>query len=337
MMAYKAGADLQNLEFSTRQISLRFGPWSGKGTWVGILRDSEGNAIAPPYLAEPDAEISEPAIGNANAFDHVWATGKGPVWMDPRGISEEDERYMRWGLESEAMTPFFRWLDREKIEIRKTRFEFIPMQPTISVQVRVDTNLMTRVHGLYAIIRRGLSGNAGGLSGSAVGGMIAGEAAAKYAEDIELSDLKEHHTKILRLKHRYEELLNREGLQFADWREVQWAIWQIMHTYALPPRRTHNTLMAGQNHLLRIRDRAHRILKAENQHDLYHCLEVMNLMDIAELVFLSVNKRKESRGQARRQDYPFTNPMLNKFLVVTQRDGKPTFRWEIPRGFSREP
>jgi len=93
--------------------------------------------------------------------------------------------------------------------------------------------------------------------------------------------------------------------------------------------------MAGYNQLLRLRERAHRILKASNQHDLYHCLEVLNLMDIAELVLLSVNERKESRGQARRQDYPFTNPMLNKFLVITQKDGKPTYRWEEPRRISR--
>jgi len=128
--------------------------------------------------------------------------------------------------------------------------------------------------------------------------------------------------------------LNHEGLQFADWREAQWAIWQIMHCYASPPLRTENTLMAGYNQLLRIREKAQRILKARNQHELYHCLGVLNLMGIAELVLLAVNERKESRDQARRQDYPFTNPMLNKLLVITQKDGKPTFRWEKPRRLS---
>ena len=89
--------------------------------------------------------------------------------------------------------------------------------------------------------------------------------------------------------------------------------------------------MAGYNQLLKLRDQTHQILKANNQHDLYHCLEVLNLMDAAELVLLAVNERKESRGQARRQDYPFTDPMLNKLLVIAQKDGKPTFRWESPR------
>ena len=87
--------------------------------------------------------------------------------------------------------------------------------------------------------------------------------------------------------------------------------------------------MAGYNQLIRLRDRAYKVLQADNQHDLYHCLEVFNLMDIAEVVLLAVNERKESRGQAIRMDYPFINPMLNnKHLVISQKEGKPSLRWE---------
>jgi len=64
---------------------------------VGVTKDSDGKPIAPPYLSKPDAELGDMAIENADAVDHVWETGKGPVWMDPRGISKEDEKYMRWG------------------------------------------------------------------------------------------------------------------------------------------------------------------------------------------------------------------------------------------------
>jgi succinate dehydrogenase/fumarate reductase flavoprotein subunit len=54
-------------------------------------------------------------------------------------------------------------------------------------------------------------------------------------------------------------------------------------------------------------------------------------MDISELVLLAVNERKESRGQARRHDYPFVNPLLDKFLVVMKKQGKPIFKWESPK------
>jgi len=328
MMAYRAGADIVNAEFIKRQISLRFGPISGKGTWVGVTRDSEGNPIAPPYLTKPDVELGDKAIENAEAVDHVWETGKGPVWMDPRGISEEDERYMRWGFESEALLPLLRWLDQEKIDVKKTRFEFIGMQPWPLIQARGNVNYETTIGGLYALPQEG------GLPRSAVSGMVSGEAAAKKIQGIKTSNLEEHRDTILHSKQQYEEIMNREGNQFADWREAQWAIYQIMHGYALPPHRTENTLLAGHNQLLRLRKLAKRILKASNPHELYHCLEVLNLIDVAELVLLATCERKESRGKMQRQDYPFANPMLNKFLVITQKDGKPTLRWEKPRRVS---
>jgi succinate dehydrogenase/fumarate reductase flavoprotein subunit len=324
IMAYRAGADLHNAEFYNQQISIRFGPYAGKGTWVGVVRDSEGKPIAPPYLMEPDTEIGDPSIGNADAFDHVWTMGKGPVWMDPRQISEDDERYMRWGFKSEALHAFLKWVEREKIDIRKTRFEFSPRQPYTLMQARINADFRTTVEGLYAIPRKL-------LSFSAVGGMVAAEAAAKYVKSIEFSNLDNQHDRVVQLKQQCEQLLSRGGLQFADWREAQWAIWQVMHCYALPAQRTENTLMAGYNQLLRLRECAHRILKADNQHDLYHCLEVLNLIDIAELVLLAINERKESRNRARRLDYPFTNPLLDKFLIITQKEGKPSFRWEKPR------
>jgi succinate dehydrogenase/fumarate reductase flavoprotein subunit len=329
MMAYRAGADIYNAEFSTRQVSLRFGPFAGKGTWIGVVRNSEGNPIAPPYLEHPNAETGDPSIGNADAFDQVWSMGKGPVWVDPREISKEDEEYMKWGFRSEALHPLLQWFDQEKIDIKKTRFEFSPRQPRTSIQARIDVNFRTTVEGLYSIPHKL-------LSLSAVGGMVAGEAAARDAKSACLTSPEMHRDTINLLKERYEELVNRTGTQFADWREVQWAIWQIMQGYASPHNRTENTLKAGYNQLLRLRERAKCILKASNQHDLYHCFEVLNLLDIAELVILAVNERKESRNQARRKDYPFTNPQLDRLLIITQKEGHPTFRWEKPRKPSRE-
>jgi succinate dehydrogenase/fumarate reductase flavoprotein subunit len=312
MMAYRAGADIQDTGTVHRHVGLAYGPFWGQGSWVGVARDSEGKPFAP--------------ISNTDAHDHTWAMGKGPVWMDMRGVSKEAEEYMRWGFDSEAMHAFFNWLDQEKIEIRKTRFEFVPRELHIMMMARVDSNCGTTVEGLYSTISRL------GLGQSSVTGMIAGGAAAEYVSEVKPANLEENRDKISQVKQCYEEIVNREGPQFSDWREGQWAIYQIMNCYALPPHRSESTFMAGYNQLLRIRKKAKQQLKASNQHDLYHCLEVLNLMDFAELAILTANERKESRGAARRMDYPFTNPSLaNKILVISQKNGKPTFRWEEPR------
>ena len=321
--AYRAGADVQDAEMqSGRQVSMRFGPWAGKGTWIAVLRDSEGKSIGPPFLSKPDAELGDVVVENPDTLDRVWETGKGPVWMDARGISKEDEQYMRMGLESESMAAFLRWADREKISLRKTRWEFATMQPGSGLCVRTDADCKTTLPGLY-VIPRGL------LSWSATVGMIVGEAAAKDALKVRTVNKKVNHTRIAEIKKHYEAILNRKGTEYSDWHEAQWAIFQTMYVYALPPHRTENTLMAGYNRLKRIRESARCILKAANPHDLYHCLEVLNLMDTAELVLLALMERKESRGLSRRQDYPYPNPLLNnKTLVINQQNGHPSFRWE---------
>jgi succinate dehydrogenase/fumarate reductase flavoprotein subunit len=322
MMAYRAGAALEGAEFSDRHVGLNFGPFYGQGSWIGVIRDSEGKPIAPPYLTKPDTELGDVSATNKAAHDHVWATGKGPVWMDTKQLSEEDEKYMIWGLDSQAMQPVTKWMEREKLNFRNTRFEFAPTQPRVHLKTRVDINFRTAVEGLYSTYK-------GGLARSAISGMIAGEGAAEYSRKFESPDLGKHRNQISKFKRQYEDVLNREGPQFADWHEVQWAIYQVMQWYALPSRRSESTLTAGYNHLLRLRENTRQILKAGNQHELYHCLEVLNLLDVAEMVFLAVMERKESRGEARRLDYPFINPMLdNKFLVITRKNGKPSLKWE---------
>lgn len=323
VMAYKAGADLQKGEFCSRQVSMRFGPWAGKGTWLGVVRDSNGDPIAPPYLEEPDHELGDPSISNSDAFDLAWAEGRAPVWLDARQITEEDEAYMKWGFESESLHALLDWFNKEEIPIRESRFEFTAMQPRTNLQARVSSCFETSVLGLYSVLRAH-------LSKSAVGGLVAGRQAAEFVRRNELETISDR-SKISELKRRYEAILNRHGSGYADWREAQWAVLQVMHTYCSPHNRTEGTLHAGYHQLLRIREKTRRILKAGNMHDLYHCLEVLNIMDVAELVILAVNERKESRGIARRKDYPFTDPSLNKYLVITEKDGAPAFRWEPPR------
>ncbi|MBN2061896.1 MAG: FAD-binding protein, partial [Deltaproteobacteria bacterium] len=204
VMAYRAGADIQNAEMCYLQTGLRFGPWAGRGTWVGILRDAEGKPVGPPYLSAPDPEIGDMSVESPDAIDHALATGRGPVWMDPRGISLEDEKYMRWGFESEAMHAFVNWVDSEKIDFKSTRFEFTVFQPRPNICIRVKADFQTSLDGLYAIMRRG-------LPKSAVGGLVSGKAAAKYSRDIEPADNEDSQDLIQEAKRSYEAILNREG------------------------------------------------------------------------------------------------------------------------------
>jgi len=58
-------------------------------------------------------------------------------------------------------------------------------------------------------------------------------------------------------------------------------------------------------------------------HELMHALEVLNLIDLGELLFVAASERKETRKKHVRADYPFTNPLLEKLLIVKRSTEKP--------------
>ena len=113
----------------------------------------------------------------------------------------------------------------------------------------------------------------------------------------------------------------------AGWQEVNIALQQIMQDYA-GAMRSQPQLEAGLFHLGRLKRKALEIMRAGNQHEAGRCLEVLNLIDLGELVFLGALDRKETRGNHIRSDYPLLNPRFNKKVhIVKQVDGKPVVEW----------
>ena len=92
--------------------------------------------------------------------------------------------------------------------------------------------------------------------------------------------------------------------------------------------RSESLLEAGLNHLRRLRREARATLIARNQHELTRSLEVLNLLELGELVCIAARERKETRGQHMRADYPYTNPTLDRLLIVKNVDGHPVTTWQ---------
>jgi succinate dehydrogenase/fumarate reductase flavoprotein subunit len=65
-----------------------------------------------------------------------------------------------------------------------------------------------------------------------------------------------------------------------------------------------------------------------------NCLQVLNLIDIGELLFISALDRRETRAFHVRTDYTFTDPMLNdKIHLIKLVDEKPATDWaSVQRG-----
>jgi succinate dehydrogenase/fumarate reductase flavoprotein subunit len=122
----------------------------------------------------------------------------------------------------------------------------------------------------------------------------------------------------------------RERQDGPDWQEANTLLQQLMWDYAGPVR-SKTFLEAGLSALLRLRQKAYHGMIAGNAHELMRALEVLNLIELGELTFLAALERKETRGKHNRVDYPFTNPLLEKLLVVKKVNGKPVMEWREMR------
>lgn len=322
-MAYRAGAELANIEMPSRWAGPRYFARCGKGTWIGVLRDPQGKPIGP-FVTKPEKKYGD-AIADiyTTMFEDYAKSGKGPVYMDCRGISDKDYEYMLYFLRHEGLSSLVNHLEEEGIDPRKNPIEFGTYEIMPKGGIYHDQKGETSVRGLFAAGDEAYCSS--GISMAATYGWISGENAAKYARDVKPPVIGRVKAEIEKTKALLNEIRGREV--GADWKEVNVALQQIMYDYA-GSNRSETLLEAGLSHIRRLKEKTSSTMLARNQHELMHCLEVLDLLDVGEAVFITANERKETRGIHVRSDYPFTNPLLEKFLTIKKVDGKPVTEWK---------
>ena len=319
-MAYRAGAELANLELTRRWAGPKYFARCGKATWVGVLRDPHGKPVGP-FVTKPDKKYGDPAADIwTTLFEDYAKSGNGPVYMDCGGISEDDYEYMMYWMVHEGNTALINYLADENIDPRKNPVEFGTYEMIVWGGVYYNEKGETSVKGLYATGDETM----GGISNAATMGWLAGEDAANYAQKADLPVISEFREAIDEKQGWLDELLTRKT--GASWQEVNTALQQIMYDYAGSVR-SETLLNAGLEHLRRLKGKAHLSMMARNVHELMHCLEVLNLLDIGQLLFITAGERKETRGRHVRVDYPFTNPLLRKLLIVRKEGEEPITEW----------
>ncbi len=325
-MAYRAGAELANMDLIMKWAGPKYFTRFGKGTWVGVIRDSAGQPVGP-FLSKPDRRFGDPISDiYSSVFEDYAKAGKGPVYMSCKGISAEDLEYQNLWLIHEGNSALLKYLKDENIDVTKNDVEFMTYEINSWGGIPYNEKGETSLKGLYA------AGDEYGdqLSAAAIFGWFAGENAAKYIEanapEPTDSGIK---AEIETRGNFLDEILSRE--EGASWQEIVIAVQQVMQDYA-GTIKSEFALRAGLNHLKRLKKKAGQNIMAKNQHELMHCLEVLNLLDIGELVFAAAIERKETRGNHIRADFPFTNPLLDKMLISKKKDDSADIEWrEIER------
>ncbi len=321
-MAYRAGAELYNVEKLEHHAGPKYFTRSGQATWVGVIRDPQGNPVGP-YLTRPDGRYSDMIIEvDKGLFSKYAQSGQGPVYMDCKGISDQDYGFMMHWFDQEGFTALVDHLNEKGIDLRKHAIEWATYGMRGSAgNIWQNAKGETSLKGLY------VAGDETTLSISpaATYGWLAGKNMVKYAQGVELPPSPENRTAPLEEKRSFiNELRRREN--GPDWKEVNVALQQVMSDYAGLVR-SQTMLEAGMTHLGRLKKEASSTMRARNQHELMRALEVLNLIDLGELVCVAAMERKETRGGHERKDYPYKDPLLDKKLVLKRVDGKPVTYW----------
>ncbi|MBW1723234.1 MAG: FAD-binding protein [Deltaproteobacteria bacterium] len=319
-MAYRAGAELQNLEMPQRHIGPKYFAKFGQATWVGVMRDWDGKP-AGTFVTKPDRKYGD-MICEVNKLvpEQYTKSGKGPLYMDCRGIEEEDLEYMLHWFVHEGNVSLLDHMKEEGIDLRKHPIEFATYPLRGGGLIVANERAETTLKGLYAAGDEAF----GDISAAATFGYIGGENAAKYVDGLSDPDLEVHRSFIEEKKAMIDQIRGREiG---PDWEETNVALQQTMLDYAGHVR-NESLLLQGLHHLRRIKEKAHASMLARNPHELGRCLEVLNMLDLGEITFIMALDRKETRGLHVRPDYPFTNPTLNQAHIICNRNGQNMLQW----------
>ena len=125
----------------------------------------------------------------------------------------------------------------------------------------------------------------------------------------------------------YNKLMNREN--GAYWLEANSTLQVIMNDYVGLKLRSEDMMRAGIKYLDDLKAYAQSDIGCEDAHQLMRTMELFDLIDLAKAVAITSRNRKESRGNHKRIDYDYTNPLLNNMFqtIHLDKNGEVVLEW----------
>ncbi len=256
--------------------------------------------------------------------------GEGPFFLDFTEATAYEADYIRWSIGNEGKgAQFLRYFEGEEgLDLRENPQEYAgwanrELSGTAAKGLWVDKDLETQVRNLF-----GAGDEVGGLPWAAGPGAIA---MGWHAGGMAAQRAREHKAFLPAgdeaMKGRKElcgAILGRsEGFH---WKEVEIYIQNLMDFYC-GDIRGEGMLKRGLERLEYARQAP---LKAETPHELARCMDVLSIMDSAELVLRASMERKESRPSHdfRRAEYPDQDDVNWLVFLSARRDSTGNFTFE---------
>jgi succinate dehydrogenase/fumarate reductase flavoprotein subunit len=193
--------------------------------------------------------------------------------------------------------------------------------------IYIDENFNTTVKGLFAIGEAGYC-RVSGCASAATSGLLLGEVMDKFISGVPEPIIDES-----QLENQKQTALAPLAVQEGtEPMELECAIREIDENYCGMVIKSEGRLREGLRRLGSLRREFLPKLMARNPHYLLRCLEVRNLLDVAELHLQACLERKETRGAYIRYDYPERDPSRDNCLTYQAlENGKPVLKkWETP-------
>jgi len=343
-MAYRAGAELINMEFMQAGVGTIYPTENLLNAWLWSLKprlinkDNEeflshyvpsdlidrcyqDKAKHFPFSSRDNSKYIEIAIHTE--IKKGKATDKGGVLLDFTHVNdtflktfpEKSEIRKMWSITQE-------WFARRGLDITKEPLQVVVHAHAINGGLRINEKAQSTIPGLYA------AGEvAGGPHGAdRLGGnmmvtcQVFGQRAGKYAaENAKKEKDRAINKKLIdKEKQHILEILQKSGSRPASElkRMIQETMWQNVLVV-----RSKRSLERCKGDLQKIREVFSENLKVEKE-EVFEALEVENLLDVADMMVSAALARKESRGSHYREDYPTSDSNWKKVISIRLSDGE---------------
>jgi len=300
-MAFKAGAELINLEFSHHRVNFKNFVRGGGLPYNSYSPAGQGINAFGGVIMPPEKEVfSDSTHGIYNAPKHrlidELMQGRGPIYCDLTTGTEDEIQFCEWSITHEGGgTSLLRIMQNEGIDFRKDRLEMGPGEVELgnfgAGGIYVDGDCHSTLPGLFVA-----GDEMGGVPlGCAPGAIATGWYAAEKSvawmnRQASPAQFVPRDEEVERMESLCLSLLARKNGH--PWQEAQVALNRIMNYYGLKLK-TEKMIQRGLENLDDLT--RHTDLEARNQHELMRCLEMHNLFLNAELILRGNLERKETR------------------------------------------
>ncbi|OQD58531.1 thiol:fumarate reductase, subunit A [Methanobrevibacter arboriphilus JCM 13429 = DSM 1125] len=322
-LAYNVGADLIDMEEIQFHPTGMLYPDSRKGILVteavrgegGILLNKNNERFMGNY--DDRKELATRDVVSRAIYNEI-RCGRGNenrgVYLDVTHLDDEV-------IEEKLETMLFQFLD-VGVDIRKQPMEVAPTAHHFMGGIRIDENCKSTVSNLFAAGEAAggvhganrLGGNA--LADTQVFGKRAGISASKAAKS---SDFGINNEEIKNEIDRINKLFKKGPiLPFEIKKELQNLMWDKVAII-----RNEKDLKEALSHIRTLKEKLNDMDVNNETHynkGLQEALEVINMIEIAELTVKSALIRKESRGAHFREDFPDTKEEWKKSIVMNKNN-----------------